>query len=210
MSSHHSSISRLLAIGITAGALVFGYSVASTAIEFPAAGASDTADPAPDPAAPAAGDPAPAAPDPAADPVDQDMILAGLEVYKTAGCRGCHGWAANGEREGPNPQGPSLRETTLTYDAIRMTIACGRPGTQMPYFWRDAYRANSTDCYGVTAADLGNNAPIRGPSRLHDDELDAVAYYIVNYLQGHPDITFEQCELFWGAGATRCADYPHG
>ncbi len=189
MPSTRFSVRRLLAFGAVAGALVVAYSIAPSAMEFPAAPA--------------------AASDAAAAPADEALILAGLEVYKSAGCRGCHGWAANGEREGPNPQGPSLRTTALSADAIRMTIACGRPGTPMPYFFRDAYRANSTDCYGVTAAQLGANAPIRGPSRLHDEDIDAVTYYIVNYLQGHEQITFEQCELFWGEGNARCVDYPH-
>ena len=143
-----------------------------------------------------------------AEPLDEELLLAGLQAYKDAGCRGCHGWAANGEREGPNPGGPSLRATALDYDAIRLTVACGRPGTPMPYFWREAYRANSTDCYGVTAEQLGDNAPIRGPSRLRDDDLDALAYYLAYYVKGQGDITFSECEFFWGEGNNRCTSYP--
>ncbi len=202
MPSTRFSIGRFLAFAALAGALVFGYSVASTAIEFPAATpAADTTTPAA-PAAPASA--------PATDEVDQALVLAGLQVWKDSGCRGCHGWAANGEREGPNPGGPSLRATNLDMDTIRLTIACGRPGTPMPYFWRDAYRGPSTDCYGMTGAQLGANTPNRGPSRLNDADLDALAYYIANYIKGLGEITFEQCELFWGVGNARCTSYPHG
>lgn len=168
--------------------------MSSTAMVIPAAAGAAAADPA---AAATEGE------------VDQALILAGLQVYKDAGCRGCHGWAANGEREGPNPGGPSLRETALEYDAIRLTVACGRPNTPMPYFWRNAYRTDSTDCYGVTAAQLGATVPTRGPSRLNDDDLDALAYYLANYVKGQGEITFEQCELFWGEGNNRCTSYPH-
>ena len=140
-------------------------------------------------------------------PVDQERLQAGLAAFKAAGCRGCHGWAANGEREGPNPEGPSLRATTLDLAGIRETIACGRPGTPMPYFWRDAYKRGTTDCYGVTPADLGDQMPTKANTRLTTQKVDDLAYYIARYVKGQGDITLDQCEFFFGKGDNHCAEY---
>ena len=199
------SITRFLVVAIAAAGLVIGYSAASSAIDFGAPPTEDHGDEAA--AAPAAeGTPTPVAQAEEVE-LDEALLVAGLEVFKEAGCRGCHGWAANGVREGPNPEGPSLRETLLPIEAIRLTVACGRPGTVMPYFWRDAYRRDSTECYGQTAADLGDLAPIRGNVRFDDEELDALAYYLANYVKGQGEITFEECEFYFGVGNARCDFY---
>jgi hypothetical protein len=73
-----------------------------------------------------------------------------------------HGWAGDGATTSGfhhpgNP--PSLRKTRLTCDQIRMTIQCGRPGTEMRYFDRFAYTDNR--CYGMTAAKLDHPATRR-------------------------------------------------
>jgi mono/diheme cytochrome c family protein len=203
MQHPRSSIARFLAVGIGATVLALGYSTVSTAIDFgapppPAEGAAE-------PATPPGGTPPAVAAPPAE--IDQALVLAGLEVFKEANCRGCHGWAANGEREGPNPGGPSLRETLLPIEAIRITVACGRPGTQMPYFWRDAYRRDSTECYGSTAAQLGDLVPPRANVRFTDEELDNLAYYLEHYVKGLGEITLAECEFFYGVGNTRCNVY---
>lgn len=192
MRSERPYTQRRVGLGLAALALILGSSLVSSPSVFGQGngGAGDA------PAAAAA-----------ADGIDQAKILAGLAVFKEAGCRDCHGWAANGEPEGPNPQGPTLRATTLDFDLVRTTIACGRPGTPMPYFWRDAYRASSTDCYGVTGADLGNQKPDRAATRLNAEEVDAVAYYIASYVKGLGDITFDQCEFFFGVGDAHCPQY---
>ena len=77
----------------------------------------------------------------------------------------------------------------------------------MPYFWRDAYRRDSTECYGQTAADLGALAPGRGGARFTDEEIDDLAYYVEYYLEGLGEITFEECEFYYGEGNTRCPFY---
>lgn len=197
MQSQRRSIGRTIVPAIAALALVLGFSAASTAIEFPA------------PAAAPVEEPAAAAADAGAatDEVDQARILAGMAVYKDGGCRGCHGWSGNGEREGPNPEGPSLRASLLPMDIIRLTAACGRPGTVMPYFWRDAYRRDSTECYGMTGAQLGDREPPRGPARFNAGQLDDLAYYIEYYVKGRGDITFEECEFYFGVGDSRCPFY---
>lgn len=180
-----------VALGTAALALMLGFSQVSTAMVFKP--------PAATPAAEA---------EPADGPVDQERLAAGLAAYKAAGCRACHGWAADGHKEGPNSPGPSLRATSLDFAGLREAIACGRPGTGMPFFWRDAYRRNSTDCFGVTAADLGDQLPPKANTRLTTQKVDDLAYYIVNYLKGRGEITLEECEFFYGVGEKHCADLP--
>lgn len=186
-------------MAITGIGLVFGYSAASTAIEITPPAAEEAAAPAEPAGEPMEGD---------TEEIDEARLAAGLEIYKEGGCRGCHGWAANGEREGPNPQGPSLRETLLPMEAIHLTVACGRPGTEMPYFWRDAYRRDSTECYGVTGDDLGDQLPLRGGVRFNDGEIDDLVYYLENYIKGAGEITKSQCEFYYGEGNSRCDTYP--
>jgi hypothetical protein len=189
------SIRTTVALGAAVLALVFGGAGVSTAMMFGHNGGAEPAKPA-------------AAEAPAAEgEIDQARLEAGVAAYKAAGCRGCHGWASNGEREGPNPPGPSLRATSLDMDAIRETIACGRPGTPMPYFSKDAWKRGSTDCYGATAADLGDQMPTKAKTRLTPQKVEDIAYYIANYVKGKGDITLEECELFFGKGDSHCTPY---
>lgn len=198
MLPHKFTIGRTLVLGIAAASLVLAVSTPTRAIMF---GEPDHEEEVAQADAPAEGDEA------AAEELDQELLAAGLEVYKEARCRGCHGWAANGEREGPNPQGPSLRDTLLDEAGLRMTVACGRPGSEMPYFWREAYRRDSTECYGVTGDELGDMKPLQANTRLRDDDLDALAYYLANYVKGQGEITRSQCEFFFGE-PDRCETYP--
>ena len=63
----------------------------------------------------------------------QEKIDYGLKVYKKANCMGCHKWHGNG---GPGYGGAamSLRTTGLDEEGLKILIACGRPGTNMPFF----------------------------------------------------------------------------
>ena len=57
-------------------------------------------------------------------------------------------------------------------------IACGRPGTEMPHFDRDAYV--SRNCYGLTPEKLGKDMPPDPPSTsLTPREIEAVVDYII-------------------------------
>ena len=57
----------------------------------------------------------------------------GLSAYKKGNCMGCHKWHGDG---GPGYGGAalSLRETGLDKEQLTKIIACGRPGTNMPFF----------------------------------------------------------------------------
>lgn len=197
MNLSRSAIGRFFAISAASIALVLVYPAVSTAIQPPApAGEAADADGA------AAGGPGTMP-----EEIDEARLIAGMEIWKESGCRGCHGWAANGEREGPSPQGPSLRETVLPFEAILLTVTCGRPGTEMPYYWRDAYRRDSTDCYGQTGDALGDLIPLRGDVRHQPEELEDLAYYLAFYVKGQGEISFEQCQFYWGEDSTRCPSY---
>src|SRR5689334_13020934 len=71
----------------------------------------------------------------------EDDVARGQKIWHDkAECNFCHGWAGDGLGGFHHPgKAPSLRETQLTRDQIRMTIQCGRPGTPMPHFDRFAY-----------------------------------------------------------------------
>jgi hypothetical protein len=57
-------------------------------------------------------------------------------------------------------------------------IACGRPGTEMPHF--DKYAYEDTNCYGLSAGQLGNDLP-RDPhsTSLTKREIEAVVDYVL-------------------------------
>ena len=127
--------------------------------------------------------------------------------HDKAGCDFCHGWAGDGLGGFHHPgHPPSLRQTALTRDQIRMTIQCGRPGTSMPYFDRFAY--TDKRCYDMTAADLGNLEPIRSPKTLQSYEIDAVADYVATKIKGAGPVTRAQCVEFFGAEGAECEKYP--
>jgi mono/diheme cytochrome c family protein len=127
--------------------------------------------------------------------------------HDKAGCDFCHGWAGDGLGGFHHPgHPPSLRQTALTRDQIRMTIQCGRPGTSMPYFDRFAYAGKG--CYDMSAADLGETMPSRSNTTLQADEIDALADYVAAKLKGAGPVTREECFDYFGKGLSRCDKYP--
>jgi len=139
-----------------------------------------------------------------------DDIARGQKIWRDkAECNFCHGWAGDGAAtSGFHHEGkaPSLRDTQLDRDQIRMTIQCGRPGTPMPYFDRFAY--TDKRCYDMTAADLGDNKPNRATATLQPDEIDALADYVATKIKGAGPVTRAQCIEYFGSGGSRCDAYP--
>lgn len=138
-----------------------------------------------------------------------DPAMAGLgeSIWKTqAECRNCHGSLANGVGDMPqDPQGPSLRTTALDPAQLGEVIKCGRIGSDMPHFDRRAYTDDR--CYGVTAADLGDQMPPAG-SALTQRQIDALVAFIVTRFVGQPDPTYQECVAFWGEEASGCDKFP--
>jgi mono/diheme cytochrome c family protein len=126
----------------------------------------------------------------------------GKQVYERANCVGCHRWHGGGGG-GYGGAALSLRETPLDREMLIEVIRCGRPLTRMPYHDRNAYRNNG--CFGMTADDMGSDLPPRAASFLREGEIEAVADYVVEVLQGKGPPTVEDCAAFWGEGARECA-----
>ncbi|MFO1184048.1 MAG: c-type cytochrome [Bauldia sp.] len=121
-------------------------------------------------------------------------------------CRECHGGLGNGIPDIPQqPSGANLRTTKLSPEDLAITIRCGRPGTEMPYFDSKAY--TDKRCYDVTAADLGPAQPPASMA-LTDRQVNALVAFIFATFVGKGDPTFESCVALWGEGASTCARYP--
>jgi mono/diheme cytochrome c family protein len=135
-----------------------------------------------------------------------DDIAGGQRIWtEKAQCPECHGWAADGHGSFHSPgKAPSLRETQLTRDQIRMTIQCGRPGTPMPHFDRYAY--TDKRCYDMTAADLGDQVPTLGAPTLQSYEIDALADYIAAKVKGSGPVTEVECLAYFKSQAGSACD----
>jgi hypothetical protein len=135
-----------------------------------------------------------------------DDTAGGQRIWtEKAQCPECHGWAADGHGSFHSPgKAPSLRETQLNRDQIRITIQCGRPGTPMPHFDRYAY--TDKRCYDMTAADLGDQVPTLGAPTLQIYEIDALADYIATKLKGSGPVTKPECLAYFKSQAGSACD----
>ena len=136
-----------------------------------------------------------------------DDVARGQKIWHDkAECNFCHGWAGDGQGGFHHPgHPPSLRDSQLTRDQIRMMIQCGRPGTVMPYFDRFAY--TDKRCYGMTAADLHDMMPNPASNPLQPDEIDALADYVATKIKGAGPVTRAQCVEYFGSATSRCDLY---
>jgi len=96
-----------------------------------------------------------------------------------ADCQFCHGIDGDGRGAPQSPgRAANLHTTILNRDQLIEVIACGRPGTEMPHF--DKYAYEDTNCYGLSVAQLGNDAPHDPHSTsLTRREIEAVADYVL-------------------------------
>ncbi len=139
---------------------------------------------------------------------DGDPVLGKRLWLTTANCRDCHGSLANGFPDiAQEPQGYNLRETILTPEEMRDTVRCGRIGGLMPYFQRNSW-TDRGPCYGMVAADIGDDIPDRAERMLPDRSLDAIIAFIFAEFVGNTVITFEACSELLGDGNSRCTQFP--
>ena len=117
-------------------------------------------------------------------------ITRGREVSRDkAQCHWCHG--RDGRGAGNDP---SLRESFLDLAGLIEVIACGRIRSKMPAHDTKAY--DDDRCYGITRADLDEKeVPTRGLAVLRANEIE---------------LNFEYCVLYYGEGASPCADLAAG
>jgi mono/diheme cytochrome c family protein len=130
----------------------------------------------------------------------------GKIVYRSIGyCVSCHGWPGDGKTGLllQAPAGPNLRETSLDTQALTEVIACGIPGTQMPYHDRAAYRDDR--CFGMVMSDFEPGAEPRRGRTFSDTDVANVVAYLETVVIGLGDPTFEECaEFFSNPSAAAC------
>ena len=127
----------------------------------------------------------------------------GLSAYKKGNCMGCHKWHGDG---GPGYGGAalSLRETGLDREQLITIIACGRPGTNMPFFDKKGYVDDR--CFGLKFSDFegdDKNRPLRAKNFLNGRQIDAVVDFIINDLQGKK-LSKDYCLKFFGKPTRSC------
>lgn len=132
----------------------------------------------------------------------------GKVVYRSVGmCQSCHGWPADG-RTGVNlrsPTGSNLRETELSRDELIHVIACGRPGTAMPFHDRTAY--DDGRCDGLALSDFASgDEPKRGKT-LRDRDIANVVAYLQSHVIGLGKPTFEECVTYFDNRAAKACTY---
>jgi mono/diheme cytochrome c family protein len=109
----------------------------------------------------------------------QDVSFGQRLYQEKADCQFCHG--VNGDGRG-DPRSPGkasdLHKTRLDREQLIEVIACGRPGSEMPHF--DKYAYEDKACYGLSAAELGQNIPPDPHSTsLTRREIAALADFIL-------------------------------
>ena len=57
----------------------------------------------------------------------------------------------------------------------------------------------------MTKADLGADFPPKAATFLRDEEIEAVAAYVIGHLQGKGEPDREDCVAFWGEASRECA-----
>ncbi len=138
---------------------------------------------------------------------EQGSVAEGQRVFKRANCVGCHKWHGGGGG-GYGGDALSLRATKLDKEQIIQTVACGRPGTGMPYFERGAYDNPEHPCFGMSREDLGKNMPVEAPATfLRPGEIAAVADYVIADVKGKGAPTYADCTAFFGEGSRVCNIY---
>lgn len=122
----------------------------------------------------------------------------GAPIYKQAGCITCHKWHGMG---GPGYGGTPInfRQNFLTRDQLIEVIACGRPGTGMPYHIPQAYK--KYECYeGMTLDDMeAEDRPGQSRNVLNFRQVKSVAEFIVDHFEGRDDTLLKSdCQIFFG------------
>jgi hypothetical protein len=134
-------------------------------------------------------------------PPSQDPTDAGKAVWRRANCFGCHKWHGHGGG-GYGGDALSLRKTELTREQIIETVACGRPGTGMPFFARGSY--DTIKCYDMNRQDVGKDIPPEGGMFLRPGDIDAVTDYVVAHIKGKGEPNYDECIAFFGNTSRVC------
>lgn len=118
----------------------------------------------------------------------------GGALWGRGGCLNCHGNLAAGDGDAAYPAGPNLRRTKLERDQLIETIACGRPGADMPYNLAGAY--TEIACYDLPLGEAPEEVA-NGPG-FTAGEIEALVDFLVANVVGVTKITRENCGAFFG------------
>ena len=141
----------------------------------------------------------------AAQAQDDAKVKAGLEVWKSSGCADCHGPFADGDKQRDEaPTGADLRTGRLDAAALRLAIACGKPGgAGMPAFDEGAYKVRP--CYDRPLGPPPDNL-YPTPRTLNPEQIDAVVAYLQARVVGRGRITRAECLAYFD-DEDACEDY---
>jgi mono/diheme cytochrome c family protein len=131
----------------------------------------------------------------------------GASAWRSGECKDCHGWAGDGVPENNQSAGPNLRESLLSAEQMVEVIRCGRPGTDMPSFRRNAW-TDIIPCYGMTAPLEGAMAPNFGGRMIGDRTINGLVAFIMRDFVGQGPVSREYCVEVIGADSSRCDAYP--
>lgn len=114
----------------------------------------------------------------------QDVSFGDRLYHEKADCQFCHGVNGDGRGDPRSPgKAPDLHKTRLDREKLIEVITCGRPGSEMPHF--DKYAYEERDCYGRSAAELGDKVPPDPHSTsLTQREIAAVVDFILTKFVG--------------------------
>ena len=127
----------------------------------------------------------------------------GMQIFKKGNCKSCHLWHG----DGGNSYGGaamSIRETGLEKEDLIKVIECGRPGTNMPYFSKMAYKDDR--CFGLTFEDFATdekNKPLPARKKLNDRQINALVEFIISDLKGKK-ISMDYCLKYFGKPSKTC------
>jgi mono/diheme cytochrome c family protein len=135
----------------------------------------------------------------------EDLVKAGLEIWKSSGCADCHGPFADGDKQRDEmPTGANLRGSRLDRAALKQTISCGRPDTGMPSFDGGAYTVRA--CYGQPLGAAPDNL-YPAPRMLTPAQIDSVITYLQAHVLSRRQITHEDClYYYYDAPSSWCED----
>ena len=128
----------------------------------------------------------------------------GADLWAVGGCANCHGNLAAGDGDPAYPAGPNLRTTTLDRAQLTETIACGRPGTEMPFNLEGAYTVHP--CYSLP---LGEPPDVPVGANFTAEQIETLAEFLMEHVVGVTRITRENCAVFFGGNmdAPACREY---
>ena len=100
----------------------------------------------------------------------------------------------------------SIRDTGLDKEGLKQIVECGRPGTNMPYFSKQAYKDDR--CFGLKFIDFkgdDKNRPLPARKMLNERQIKALINFIVDDIKGKP-ITKDYCLRFFGKPSRICEE----